>query len=591
LLKGSDSLYLSAPFLFLIPLVAIISSRYDYQQLLMIIFLVLAMMVFVVVHESKKSPSNKEHLLMMLIFTISLTLLLSQSLASDGLLGWDIHGEYNVFLQVLTQGAWHPDIFIPYNSVLSVSILPVILNIVSGLTGIEIFKVIFPLLYSIVPVLLYRLYRRFLVPEAAFVAVFFFVSYRTFYVELIGLARQEAAEILLVLSLLLLFSARSLKTRSMLSVILILTFGIVTAHYSIAYIYAFLLLSSFLLSRLFRRRIGEVVNSSMLALTVMILIIWYAFLASGFEVATFATFLSNITLQDLFNMNARPAVFSAALGFGAFPGLLHDLNRVVYYLVNICLVLGFFVFILKRQKLNSERRMIPLMFSGMFLLGSAVLVPSFAVGLNISRLYHLALLLASPCFVYGMDYLGSNTRRLISTLRLDFPRFPSGVSSRWLLAATVLFLFLLFDSGWVWAASMDRPTSVLLDHDRMLSYPDPSVRDAFFSYDAAPQDIAAAVWLSPQLRNGHPVCADSISGTEVLVSYGGGRPYSGSVPILNLRDDCNFQGEYVYLSVLNTIYGIGDWHSISTWPISDISPELSSENLVYSNGGATIYAS
>jgi len=155
----------------------------------------------------------------------------------------------------------------------------------------------------------------------------------------------------------------------------------------------------------------------------------------------------------------------------------------------------------------------------------------------------------------------------------------------------MLFLFLLFDSGWVWAVSMDRPTSVLLDHERMLSYPDLSLRDAFLSYYPAPQDIAGALWLRPLLTSGGHVCADSISAAEVLSSYGGVRPYSGAVLVSDLRYDCDFQEGYVYLSLLNTVYGVGDFHSISTYPISDISPELYLKNLAYSNGGATIYAS
>jgi uncharacterized membrane protein len=592
--KGADRLCLSVTFLLLMPLLGVISSRYDYRQLLLVILLILAMTVFVVlVQRSQRSSRSKDHVLMILIFTTGLTLLLAQSLISDALLGWDIHYEYNVFSQVLAKGIWRPDVYLPYNSVLSVSILPVVLTSVSDIDGITIFKIIFPLMFSIAPVLLYSLYKKILVPEAAFLAVFFFVAYRSFYVELIGLARQEVAEILLLVLLLLLFSPRSTQRWSTLAAIFALTLGIVTAHYSIAYVYLIVLLCSFLLSHIFKRRIPELINSSILALTVMILVVWYAFVANGLEVATFVRFLSNITLQDLFSLSARPTIMSAALGVGAFPGVLHDLNRIVYYLVNISLVLGFFVFILKRKKTDSERKMVPVMVSGMFLIGSAVLVPNFYVGLNITRLYHLALLLASPCFVYGAGFLSSNMRRLISAFRIDFVRFPSGVSSKWLLAASILFLFLLFDSGWVWAVSMDRPTSILLDHERMLTYPDPdsSLRDAYLSYYTAPQDIAAAVWLRPILTNGGHVCADSISAAEVLASYGGVRPYSGSVLVSDLLYDCDFQTGYVYFSLLNTVYGVGDFHSINTYPISDISPELYLKNLAYSNGGATIYAS
>ncbi len=591
--KRTGKLSVFAILILFLPLIGAVSSRYGDRQLLLAVFLIAALSVyFVLCPRSGGAPGSNDRFFTIIIFSVSLSLLLSQSLASDNLIGWDIHSEYNVFSQVSREGAWRPNAYIQYNSVLSVSILPVILNIVSALNGITIFKFIFPLIYSMAPVLLYRLCRRILQPEASFLAVFLFMAYQSFYVELIALARQEVAEILLLLSLLLLFSPRIQGGPRLVLIrilILILTLGIVTAHYSIAYLYLFLLMSSFLLSRVFPKKIPELVNLPMLALAGTATVTWYAFIAGGLDFGTLVRFISNISLADLFDPQARPTIVSRFFGFGVLPGLLHVLNRITYYLVNLAIILGFFVFILKRQKSGAERRMIPLMTSGMLLLGSAVVIPQFAFGLNFTRLYHIALLFVSPCFVYGSDALSSTSSRLISVVPQVFSRVSLLLQSKRVLPATILFLFLLFDSGWVWAVSMDRPTSILLDRDRMLSYPDPSLRTSFFSYYTAPEDIAAALWLRPQLANIRSACADYFSRDQVLTSYGQIRSYSGSV-FSYLPRQCDFHG-YVYLSTLNTIYGIGTRSNYlnSTWSVSEISAELFSDNVIYSNGGAKIY--
>jgi len=592
---GSRRTPLSAFVLFLLPLIGVFSSYYGNRELLLAIFLAVGATMFAfVVRQFGKSPDDKDRVYLILIFSISLTLLLCQSLASGNLLGWDIHQEYSLFLQVSKEGVWHPNIDIPYNSVLSVTIFPTILNVVSGLDGAAIFKIVFPLIYSVAPVVLYRLYRKILPPEASFLAVFLFVAYKTSYVELITLAREELAEVLLLLLLLLFFSTK-IQGRSRFILILMLTIGIVTAHYSIAYVYLLVLSFTLFSNYFFRGKTSELANPSLLILTASITLGWYTFVTGGSNVAGLVDFLLSIPFGDFFSLLARPAVVSQALGVDVLPGLLHLLNRMTYYALNLVLALGFLAFLLKRQKVDPERKMMPLMTSGMFLIGCAIVLPNFAFGLNFSRIYHIALLLVSPCLLYGAEMLSLRMEQLFLMIRGVSLRAPVPVfaGKGRILAATILFSFLLFDSGWVWAVSMDRPTSFLLDSQRMLTYPEPSLRADLLTYYTAAEDIAGARWLRPQLSSGLSLCSDFWSRYNVLTSYGEISRGSDLVPTYFLPDECDFHGAYVYLSVLNTVYGIGTRFSLTpenrTWQISDISAELFSGNIIYSNGGTKVY--
>ena len=217
-----------------------VGSYYSDRNLQLFAFLMLALAVLVVAIKPRMPDVDQDRFFMAVIVCVSLSLLLSTTLLSDNLVGWDIHQEYSIFSQVLRNGVWHPTIDLPYNSVLSVSLLPAILSVVSGLDGLLIFRIVFPLLFSTVPLFLYKLYRQFLNPRAAFLSAFLFMSYPTFYVELPALARQQIAEIFLVLVLWFVFSRKVRQEQSTTSfVVLALTVGLITAHYSIAFIYIY----------------------------------------------------------------------------------------------------------------------------------------------------------------------------------------------------------------------------------------------------------------------------------------------------------------------------------------------------------------
>jgi uncharacterized membrane protein len=583
----------------LLPLFGVISSYYGNRQSLLAVFLIAALTVFSVIG-GPEEPTGKtyDHHVMRLILSLSLTLLMSQVVASSYLQGGDIHQEYNVFSQVLAGGFWHPSISATYNDVLSVTVFPAVLKIVSGLDGTVIFTIVFPLMFSITPVLLYKLCRRFLAPTESFFAAFLFLAYNSFYNGLIALARQEIAEILLLLLLLLLMSPKLARTRARSVSILVLTVGVVAAHYTIAYIYLFLLVVWYLMGLAFPRT--RVVTSEEMGLTASLTLIWFAILFStgSGTIADLVRFIWGANLTGFFSPASRPSVVNQALGIGGLSTPLHLLNRATYYLVNAALGLGFLAALFKRKKNDAERKILPVLAFGVLFIGASVVLPSFAFGLNLPRDYHIGLLLASPCFVYGIIFLTSIIRRLFSALTHLPLRVPATRSiTNWRLsAATLLFLFLLFDSGWVWAVSLDNPTSLLLDSERILHSPDGAAN--YYGQYISPEDVAAARWLSPQFGVVRSLCADYWTRDNVLTSYGGLSRDTSSIRTYFLPE-CDFRGgAYVFLSVLNTVYGIGIGFGagvgtqssvIPMWPISQISSELMSDNMIYSNGGTTIY--
>lgn len=448
---------------------------------------------------------------------------------------------------------------------------------------------VMPILFSIVPAVLYKIYRKILAPDGAFLAVFLFMSYPSSYQEITELGRQEIAEVILVLLLWLIVSAYArIGGRSGLqSVFLLLTFGLVVSHYSLAYVYTFVLVGSVLFARLSRRAHGLVTLGASL-LTTVIALTWYLVVAGGASFNSLGVFTSYVVkgLQhDFLNPSTRPDVLLQAVGAkSALPGLLHDLNRMVQSTVILVLLFGFIVFLYRGQKKTEEKVAFPIIVTGVILLVSAAVLPFFAGGLNLSRFFHVSLLFASPCIVYGFSGLEQALHRVRSLTHRESALSPHCSRGFRLSATTIVLLYFLFTSGWFWAVSMDKPTSLILDRERMLSYPDPILRIQYYDGYTPLEDIAAARFIGVHLRGGASLCAETRSRHQVLVSVGG-VPEAGP----ELPSDCEFSTSYIYLSTLNSRYGEGLSSEGIPWYVSEFAPNLAAKNRVYSDGGAILY--
>ena len=133
-----------------------------------------------------------------LLYGIGAGMVLMTSLAGPYLIGSDIHLEY--FYAQLRAGG---DVLIPNYSISQGT------SIVGYFTdNIWAFKLVYPLIFSLVPPILYLVFRRFIDGKQAFLASFFFITFPTFFMELPGLARQMIAEVILVGLIYLLFVSK-----------------------------------------------------------------------------------------------------------------------------------------------------------------------------------------------------------------------------------------------------------------------------------------------------------------------------------------------------------------------------------------------
>lgn len=243
---------------FIIPLIfptlsilgAIILNNNGPNLLTMIMLGEIAIYVFFIVLFRNKL---NEHIFPWAILMISISLLLMGWLRSWYVSGADINLEYYIFQLVKSNQEWNMSLFNnAYNACLSVTLLPTILSLFIKINDQYIFKLIIPLIFSITPVCIYLLLRRYTQCVFAFIAAFFFMSQPVFMSWWWIPVRQEIAFLFFALALLILFS-KAIGSIQKNILLLIFLFSMVVSHYSTTYITFALLIFTYIICLVFRK--------------------------------------------------------------------------------------------------------------------------------------------------------------------------------------------------------------------------------------------------------------------------------------------------------------------------------------------------
>jgi uncharacterized membrane protein len=169
------------------------------------------------------------------LYFVSLSLLLMTSMRGWYITGHDIQHEYLVFRLTTSKGVWNIANFRdPYNSCLSITILPTIFFNTLHIGSQYVYKILFQIIFGTVPVLIYQLMRLYLSKAKSLLSVIYFISFPTYFTDMTFLNRQEMAFLFLILMLLFILSRRiALRKRQPLFVAF--GIGVVLSHYSTTY--------------------------------------------------------------------------------------------------------------------------------------------------------------------------------------------------------------------------------------------------------------------------------------------------------------------------------------------------------------------
>jgi uncharacterized membrane protein len=441
------------------------------------------------------------------VFVAAVALLLNVSLITPYVTGYDVQGEYFFASLVSTSGLWNAAIPNDYNSVLSVTMLAPIISIICNLSIAVVFKVIYQVFFALVPLGLYLIYQRQTNDKAALLSVFYFVSIFSFYAVMTQLMRQEIAELFVVLLILLIIEKKMKNERYLLFVIF--GFGLVVSHYGLSFLYLVLLIPALIVlasghlrkttksDRIKRRDVIPVV---FILLFSVLAASWYLSVASSHVFSTVAYALNR-------GFSAVGNVFSPQAGTLAGAYLLatsptREITLCLSLFAGFLVALGFLALMRKPRGVPFTQGYFSLICANIAVIAIGFVFP-LLFQYEILRAYQIALIVLAPLFVIG----GTVVFKAIT--RIAGLPFTKKWEKRSLTALSLfLAIFLLFNSGWIYAITNDNPTQYALN-----SHTDgPHFSD---------QEMVAAKWVVTSRISGTWVAGDEYGSLLLLAVTGG----------------------------------------------------------------------
>lgn len=250
-LKFPSKIYLfTAVLLTLLPVLAIggaIRLNNGASNILtMILFGSIAALFILLIVKKELRPLYPYALIM-----FALSILLSTSLRGWFITGHDIRHEFQVFTSTNTRAFWLARVpsYDPYNSCLSISILPTVLYNITHIPAEYIYKAVFQIVFAFGIVPIFYVFKKFLADKSALLAGFVFITFPVFINDLTFLNRQEIAFLFFIALMIVSFSQIAKRPKYILTIVLLL--GILLSHYSTNYVTVGLLVASFLIYKVF----------------------------------------------------------------------------------------------------------------------------------------------------------------------------------------------------------------------------------------------------------------------------------------------------------------------------------------------------
>ncbi len=419
-----------------------------------------------------------------LLITIAISLKLFLSLSSLHLFGHDIHIQYYFQHIVLQNGFWDWSIPDNYNSCLSLVMLSPIYSLVAGIKEVWIFKIVFPILSSILPLALYGIYRYQVEAKIAFLATFLFMSIPGGILSLDSSPGREVSAKLYIALLILLMVEKKLSNIQKCVLAIIFIISLVFTHYSSAYMLIALFSIGWIILQLAKQpKINNlwkrflkfdlfecsnsseslsysILNIAIISLLLIIGLTWYMSVSSASAFNAIVNMGNKVFegLTGFLDTTTREQVALSGLGIGFLKvDILSKIFRILQYITEIYIVVGFFAMLLKSNQLRFQKHFIALSVSAALFLFNSIFLPGFSANLGMRRIYGFTLIFLAPFCIYGAKIIWHGIVWLFNYALKINTNWQSvySINNSYLpvMTLTVLIPYFLFISGFVPAVS------------------------------------------------------------------------------------------------------------------------------------------
>jgi uncharacterized membrane protein len=372
------------------------------------------------------------------VWGLSASILLGTSMIGQHIVGNDIHGEYFVSYQNMLTG-WNLDYTNTNNTSLAVALVAPLLG-KAGFNIIWQYKLLYPLIYSFTPVLLYFGYKKLFGERLALTACLLLIAMPMFTLDMTSHVKGLVAQTFL--AGLIPLTVCEMKTWQRITGIAICIIGATVNHYTVATILMMYLAGTGIILLVakwawVKRIIGEQkIKVKYLALPVMVGVIvmagYYSIAGNGGVLRTLARVGNNITnaatstltgkeivTQPAYDKRTQPVEVTGtyldkqeqsirtALGLDFFEATTEGkIFRVLQFKTQIGIALGAIIVVFKRKEVMAEYK--ALIITGFGILVTCLFIPYVSTTVSATRFYWIALYVLSPMLIIGLSTIIKN---------------------------------------------------------------------------------------------------------------------------------------------------------------------------------------
>jgi len=413
--------------------------------------------------------SKRLYPLATLSIALSMFVHLEATLGSNFLYGGDVQTEY-LWLNLAMERGWQPEVGSNLATALSITVVWNGLSQLLHVDPIWFYKIVTPLLLSLVPLMLYFVYKHQIGSKRAFLAAVLLLSVM-FTIPNSGF-RMVTGEFLLALCLLLLLTVR-VKTSVRVGLLVLSSVCLIFAYYAIGILYTYMLVAGCLVT-LFLRHFNKKqlllplkYVAVVIAVVVVVTTFWYTTSGEGVVARSLwliahrqVTQVTDVApAQDVQVTRGQAVAAAFGLDFGevSIPGKGF---RIVQFLIVFFIAVGLVGALIKLRTNKWNNEFIALSIAISFVLLTCVALPHLAGYWGMERFYQVSLFALAPFCVVG----GETVFRLMPKLK----------SKAVLVVTLVIVVYFLFHSGVVFEVAKsdtlntyDTPSRMILSSHRV----------------------------------------------------------------------------------------------------------------------------
>jgi uncharacterized membrane protein len=604
-LSTSEKAFLIVPILF--PALSIfgmyLMNTTDNNIILMFLLFLIPIYVAFICFFNQKFP---ERLYPVVIFSISISLLLLLSLRSNHIIGVDTHVAYYLFQIAFDDLHWSVSIIgNQLDACLSISILPTIYQSILNVSSEYLFKILYPLLYSVFPLVIYVISKKYIGEGYAFLAACFFM-FQINFLWITANSRTCIAILFFALAMMTLFNDKIENPLKKRILFIVFMASCVVSHYSTTYIFFFVMVGAFIGVEILSKKytFKKVISLTFVMLFFSMIFFWYsqvtetAFNAGvGFIEETFSN------LNKFFVEEMRTEGYKHLAGQELAYPILSRVNLVLTWCTFIFIGIGVFTMIKRykemvaisnvkhkkpdflKDKFEVTYFVIALACSGLLVV--MVALPFLSIGYDINRTYCFSITILSVFFVIGGIVLSKNLslnllRTVLSKMLRGKKALPKKQKEKendsqvraYLIILFVLIPYFLFATGSIHTI-FGVPGGIILNSEGR----------AYDNYYVHDHESYGAKWLIEYKDKGISIYSDKYGHTRLTSQ---GKIPISSIDAYSLTENRTCEG-YIYLRYYNVVNGKLLGKGYVLYNLSEYSHQFVEKNEIYANGGSEVY--